>query len=240
MTAAARASIALIIGTLCRGQDYDRLLREQRPAEVIPKLRSAAAGDRNAALALGVAYYMARQYRLFERQMRDLIAKAPDDPAPYYYLGRYQDADLGDFAAAAVSFREVLARRPHHAKARYYLGHALEAQGQAAEARRCFEQARQSDPGLAVARDGLARLELAAGDAEAALAHDPADAGLRGRILVRLERWTEAERALREAAEADTTDASVWFLLQRTYQRLGEADKARAALEHYRILSRTY
>lgn len=215
-------------------------MREQRPADVIPKLRRAAPGDRNASLALGVAYYMARQYRLFERQMRHLIATAPADPAPYYYLGRYQDADLGDFAAAAASFREVLTRRPAHAKASYYLGHALESQGQTAEARRCFERARQSDPALVLPRDGLARLELAAGDAEAALAHNPGDAALRGRILVRLERWREAEAALREAAQADTTDAAVWFLLHRACQRLGESEKARAALEQYRILSSTY
>ncbi len=240
MTAATRASIAFIIGSLCHAQDYDQLLRAERPLDLIPKLRSAARSDRKAALALGVAYYMARQYRLFERQMRDLITSNPDDAAPYYYLGRYQDADLRDFSAAAASFREVLQRSPQHAKAHYYLGHALEALGQAAEARRCFERARKADPNLALARDGLARLELAAGDAAAALVHQPENPALRGRILVRLRRWKEAEASLRQAADADTTDASIWFLLHRTYQALGHQQAAREAVERYRILSRTY
>ena len=236
MTAATRASIALIIGSLCRGQDYDQLLRTERAIDLIPKLRAAPPDDRQAALALGVSYYIVRQHRLFERQMRALIAALPEDPAPYYYLGRYQDADLGDFQAAARSFREVLQRRPGHAKALYYLGHALEAQGQTAEARRCYLRAGD----LALARDGLARLSLAEGDAALALAHQPEDLKLRGRILMRLERWDEAARALRQAADADTTDSAVWFLLHRAYRRLGHGSDAVEALERYRLLSRTY
>lgn len=207
---------------------------------MIPKLRAAAATDANAALALGVAYYMVRQYRLFEHQMRALIAADPANPAPYYYLGRYQDSDVTDFAAAAASFQEVLKRRPNHAKSHYYLGHALEAQGLMAEARSHFGRARAIDPGLALARDGLARLELAANNSAAALAHNPADLKLRGRILLRLERWAEAAKCLCEAVEADTTDSTLWVLLHRAYRELGEEDKAAEALVRSRLLANTY
>lgn len=239
MIAARHAGMVLIIFALAgHAQDFDALLRDKSPLEAIPVLRQSKAPQ--ATLALGVAYFMARQYRLFEKMMREVIAAEPRNPAPHYYLGRYQDANLNDFTAAERSFREVLKRNPKHAKAHYYLGHALEAQGLAQQAEAEFRESLKLDPGLAMARDGLARLRLASGDAKAALAENPADAKLRGQILVRLNRWSEAAVELKKAADADTTDASLWYLLNRCYTQLGRPNDAAHSLQQYRLLSQTY
>ncbi|MCC6588336.1 MAG: tetratricopeptide repeat protein [Bryobacterales bacterium] len=239
MIAARHAGMVLIIFALAGyAQDFDAVLRDKPPLEAIPMLRQAKGPQ--ATLALGVAYYMARQYRLFEMTMREAIAAEPQNPAPYYYLGRYQDANLSDFAAAERSFREVLKRNPKHAKAHYYLGHALEAQGHNAEAEAEFRETLKLDASLAMARDGLARLRLAAGDAQAALAENPSGAKLRGQILIRLNRWAGAAAELKRAADADTTDASLWYLLSRCHTQLDRPEDAALALERYRLLSKTY
>lgn len=46
--------------------------------------------------ALGVAYYMERQYVLFRQQMAQALVSDPSDPAPLYYLGRHFDTEYQD------------------------------------------------------------------------------------------------------------------------------------------------
>lgn len=189
-----------------------------------------------AQIALAQAYYLVRQYRLFERTLTQVVAAEPSNPTPHFLLGRYQDAVLNDFPAAEASFRKVLARDANHREAHYYLGNALEAQGRADEAR---DHYLKSQP-LPLARNGLARLALAANDPTAALAADPPDPKLRGRILLRLRRFPEAITTLRAAAAADSTDASVHYQLYRAHTQLNQKAEAATALAAFQRLSALY
>ena len=157
--------------------------------------------------ALGVAYYLARQYLLFRDQMAEAIRREPADFGPYYYLGRHYDSDLDNNDEAVRCFRLALDRNPAYTRARAYLGTCLERQGLVQEAEKAF----QASLPIPVAQLGLARLRMAAGDLKTALvwtekarAADPLDAGahkLAARIYGAMERPRDAAAALELAAK---------------------------------------
>lgn len=212
------------------------------PVTAIRTLRSGADDPK----ALGVAYYLARQYFLFREQMQEAIRREPRDFGPYYFLGRHYDADLGDCQQAAVWFRRALERSPSYARARAHLGYCLERLGQSAEA----EQAYRSALPLPMAQLGMARLELAGGRtreallwAEKAVNGEPGDAvGLRllARILESAGRIAGSVEALERAARAAPHDASLRYQLHRLYRSSGDGAKAKAALSEYERLRAIY
>jgi tetratricopeptide (TPR) repeat protein len=196
--------------------------------------------------ALGVAYYLARQYLLFRDQMAEAIRRDPADFGPYYYLGRHYDSDFDDAEQAARWFREALNRNPSYARTRSYLGNCLERLGRTEEA----EVAYRASATLPSSQLGLARLMLAAGDSasalsfvEKALAGDPADSAafkLAARVYTKLNRPRDAARALESAAALAPRDASTQYQLYRAWQSLGNATKASAALREFERLRAVY
>lgn len=60
---------------------------------------------------------------------------------------------------AITKFRQVLALNPQDPEIYYYLGMALEADGQADEAKKMYEKALERNPGFDEAKIGLTRLE---------------------------------------------------------------------------------
>ncbi len=196
--------------------------------------------------ALGVAYYLARQYILFRDQMAEAIRKDPDDFAPYYYLGRYYDSDLDDTEQAARWFREALKRSPNYGPARSHLGNCLERLGRTKEA----EAAYRASASVPLSQLGLARLMLAAGDSasalsfvERALAGDPRDSAapkVAARVYTALDRPLDAVRALESAAALAPRDASTQYQLFRVWKSLGDATKAAAALREFERLRAVY
>jgi tetratricopeptide (TPR) repeat protein len=196
--------------------------------------------------ALGVAYYLARQYLLFRDQMAEAIRRDPDDFAPYYYLGRYYDSDLDDAEQAARWFREALNRNPDHERARSHLGNCLERQGRMEEA----EAAYRASASVPLSQLGLARLMLAAGDnasalsfVERAVAGDPRDSAapkLAARVYTVLGRPREAVRALESAAALAPREASTQYQLYRAWQSLGDSAKAGMALREFERLRDVY
>jgi tetratricopeptide (TPR) repeat protein len=196
--------------------------------------------------ALGVAYYLARQYLLFRDQMAEAIRRDPDDFAPYYYLGRYYDSDLDDAEQAARWFREALNRNPDHERARSHLGNCLERQGRMEEA----EAAYRASASVPLSQLGLARLMLAAGDnasalsfVERAVAGDPRDSAapkLAARVYTALGRPREAVRALESAAALAPREASTQYQLYRAWQSLGDSAKAGMALREFERLRDVY
>jgi tetratricopeptide (TPR) repeat protein len=196
--------------------------------------------------ALGVAYYLARQYLLFRDQMAEAIGKDPSDFGPYYYLGRHYDSDLDDVEQAAGWFREALNRNPNYPRARSYLGACFERLGRTEEA----EVAYRASASLPSSQLGLARLMLAAGHSaaalpfvEEALAVAPADsAGLKlaARVYTNLKRPRDAAQALERAAALDPRDASTQYQLYRIWQSLGNATKEAAAFREFERLRSVY
>ena len=196
--------------------------------------------------ALGVAYYLARQYLLFRDQMAEAIRRDPADFGPYYYLGRHYDSDLDDAEQAARWYREALNRNPNYARARSHLGNCLERSGRTEEA----EAAYRASASLPLSQLGLARITLAGGDAAAALSFvekaltgdpgDPAAFKLAARIYAQLDCPRDAVRALESAAVLAPRDASTQYQLYRTWQSLGNATKAAAAFREFERLRAVY
>jgi len=196
--------------------------------------------------ALGVAYYIARQHLLFRGQMEEAIRRNPADFGPYYYMGRHYDSDVNDPEAAARWFGLALERNPGYARARAYLGGCLERLGRTEEAAAAYNAA----PSMLASQLGLARLRLAAGEPEAALAFaeravrmdgkDATAAKLAARIYGELKRPRDAVRALEAAASLAPADAAVRYQLFRLYQAGGEPEKAAAARNEFRRLQEIY
>ena len=169
--------------------------------------------------ALGVAYYLERQYLLFRDQMAEAIRRDPADFGPYYYLGRHYDSDVDDAEQASRWFREALQRNPNYARARSHLGNCLERLGRTEEAKAAYE----ASASLPLSQLGLGRLMLAAGDSAAALSfvekalavdpRDPAALKLAARIYtaaqlpcaMRLARWKEPPRRPRAMLRRSTS-----------------------------------
>ncbi len=203
---------------------------------------------------LAAAYYGAHQRRLFLLKINEALRLQPDDFAPYYYLGRYYDSDLGDFRRAAEYFREAIARNPGHFRSYYYLGYCHEVNQEAEKAERLYRQAidlaEREHTGFAMPYEGLARLRLAANKPEQAVAFakraielDPANAAghkLLAKSYSGLRREAEAAAEWEESTRLDPTDASSCYRLYRAYVTLGNTEKAKAVLEQYKKIAAQY
>lgn len=207
-----------------------------------------------AAKALGVAYYMIRQHRLFEAMMREAISKDPADFAPYYFLGRFYDSDWNNFSKAGELFEKAIALEPAHFRSHYHLGHTLESRGEAAAAEsaymRALDLARKAGMEFAPAHLGLARLlsqanrnDEALGYARRAAGIDPQDAPahtLCGKILSALGRDAEAIRDWEAAVKLDPTDSGTLYRLSRAYTAAGQPQKARETLARFKRIVAVY
>ncbi|HWB99934.1 MAG TPA: tetratricopeptide repeat protein [Bryobacteraceae bacterium] len=222
------------------GEFYDaiRALRRAEALTPTPAVRKV----------LAVAYYGAHQQRLFARVMRQVLAERPQDFAPYYYLGRYYESDLTDFAQAAALFRQAIERNPTHWRSHYYLGHCLEVQQKWAEAEAEYQQARSLGDGLA--EQGLARLRLAADRPAEALPlarkaadlapRDAATHKLLARVYSEIGREKEAAAEWKLATTLDPADVSSLYRLYRAYQSAGDVAQAQAALKQYQKIVARY
>ncbi|MBM3797617.1 MAG: hypothetical protein FJW31_27015 [Acidobacteria bacterium] len=192
--------------------------------------------------ALGVAYYLARQYVLFREQMHAAIRREPSDFGPYYLLGRHYDSELDDCAEAVRWFRLALERNPAYGRAHAHLGYCLERQGDAAGAERAY----QSSIGLALSQAGMARLQQKAGRAAEALTWaqkaegDPAADRLAARLYESLGRPAEAIAALERLRRAVPHDASVLYQLHRLHRAAKDDARAKAALAEYERVRAIY
>jgi tetratricopeptide (TPR) repeat protein len=196
--------------------------------------------------ALGVAYYVARQYLLFRDEMSEAIRGDPRDFGPYYFLGRHYDSDLDNCEEAVRWFRQALDRNPAYSRIQAYLGGCLERLGHSVEA----GQAYRASLSLPLSQLGLARLKSAAGQntealelAERALAAEPLNAAgqrLAARLYETEGRAPEAIRALEAAAKAAPYDASVQYALYRLHRSSGDEAKAAQSLREYERLRQVY
>jgi tetratricopeptide (TPR) repeat protein len=231
---------------LCQG-NAARAIRHLMRAR---QIEDSAAVDK----ALGVACYLARQHRLFEKLMLECIRKDPGDFAPYYFLGRFFDSDLNDFAKAGGYFEKAIERNPAHFRAYYYLGYTLEARGEAgraeAEYRRALDIAARKGVVFPLPYLGLARLRAQSNRNEEALAYarravqlDPQDAAAHkvlGKILGALGRNAEAIGEWEMVVRLDPADSGTLYRLYHAYLETGQADRAKAALAKFKRIIAVY
>jgi tetratricopeptide (TPR) repeat protein len=225
--------------------------------DAIRYLRRAESLDPNVFVLklLAVSYYAAHQPRLFLLKIRAAQQKQPDDFAPYYYLGRYFDSDLGDFSQAVDNFKRALARQPDHFHSHYYLGQCYETEGEAERAeveyRRALELAeRQRAADIGLPYQGLARLRLSsqrpaealqfAKRAAELLPRDATSHKLLAKTYLELGQNAESAAEWEITGELDPTDASPQYRLYRIYLASGDAEKARSALARYKQIAASY
>ncbi len=123
-----------------------------------------------------------------------------------YHLGRMQE-QMGEVLAAQESFRACVAVAPQVAMAHARLGELQLNSGALAPARASFEASRRAEPAHPAGWEGLARVALAEGDAEAASA------------------------LLEEYLQTQPDRGYARFLLGTAYRRLGRVADALEQLE---------
>ncbi len=234
------------IAEIRRGNVHPAIRRLMRARQLDASAASAK--------ALGVAYYLVRQHRLFEKMMQEAIRKDPADFGPYYFLGRFYDSDVSDFNRSADFFAKAIERNPNHFRSHYYLGHTLEARsepkGAEIEYRRAIDLGKKTGIVSALPYLGLARLRTQVNQDEEALEYarqaveaeprDPSARKLFGKILATLGRNVEAVRESEIAVSLDPTDSSALYQLYRAYRQAGEAQKAETTLTKFRKLVSVY
>lgn len=217
--------------------------------------RRAEAIQPNAAVlkGLGLAYYMARQYRLFELKMKEAAAKDPADYAPHYFLGRYQD-ESSHFAKSAEYFAKALELNPQHFPSHYYLGYSFEARHDIEKAekyyKQCLEVSQKGGKAFHLAYLGLARLRASSGEhaaalplAEEAARLKPNDAAVfkfLGSALSALGRVREAIQAWETAARLDPADGQVYYQMSQAHRKAGDDQKADADLAQFKRIISAY
>ncbi|HLI34708.1 MAG TPA: hypothetical protein VKW70_06650 [Terriglobia bacterium] len=204
---------------------------------------------------LAVAYYAARQRRLFELTMKRALRQKPDDFAPYYYLGRYYvSVDAQDFAQAGLYFKEAIQRNPQYFRSYYYLGYCDEIARQLGKAeqnyRKAMALAQAENAKSALPYEGMARLRLLENEAAKALPYalhaarlaedEAASHKTLAKVYGSLGRQMDAAQEWKRAAELDPTDASPYYHLFQIYSSLGSPAKAKSALANFNKLSAMY
>lgn len=196
-------------------------------------------------------------------EFRQAVAVAPDDPIAHQALGRAL-AGQGDYAGALAEYRTATRLDPQAAELKVDLGLLLEQKGERAEAGQLFREALAKNAALPAAHFGLARLALAEGKADPALAGlarvlelEPGNAharGLRVELLMQLQRPAEALEDVRHLLDQNPPEdplehaSLAWAAAalgdkQRAFEHLrrvaGEpkADPKARAAAHYRLAS---
>lgn len=221
------AIIALVVGTMGHAARW-------RPTIKKPAVGIAVA----ACLLLSVA--TATRAAIFgatdnEPLWRDALAKNPNGPAVYHYLGRLF-AERKEWAKAVPYYQKAVELAPGDYDSRLNLGTALSFTGARNEAQLQFAEALRLRPNLPAILRGLAMQNLQLGrDAEAityylrVLLLQPTDSeSLLGvaNVLTRQNRLDQAAQYLVRAIAVDQNAVSPHLLLGETLYKLGKIDES--------------
>ncbi len=156
-------------------------------------------------VGLGVAHYSAGNYDDAVRVLCEAVDLNPADPRPLTFLGKMIDVSPQLNNEIARRMDGYVARFPGNALAHLYL-----AKAGGSEAERHFRQAAALDPKLAAA---------------------PFELGL---LCEKRGRDKDAVAAYERAASIDNSLETAYYRLTRLYRKLGQAERARLAMEQYR------
>lgn len=231
-----------------------------KQGRLIPAARHfQAAVDRSPEVAvahinLGLSYAAIQQYKLFEDEMRWVMTNEPQEPLPYYYLGRYYSKDMEQPDKGAEFFWQALERNTHDFKSRYHLGHLSELKGELERAKADYElavaaaasqKASYGWPLLGLARICLQRdnLSEALRYAQQSVAIDPMLGSgrlLLGKLYLQTGEVSKAIAELKVAADLLPTDATPHYLLSGAYLKMKMPDLARREQEMFLQIKATY
>jgi Flp pilus assembly protein TadD len=135
----------------------------------------------------------------------------------------YQALEDGRTQDAIAALREAIKVAPDDAATRYNLAVALERAGYAPEALAEYQAAHRLEPSTATYRTGLA--------------HTKRTLGYRAGVAGKHE---EAVRLYKEVLELTPDDATTWYNLSVSYQKLGKADESHRARTRASLLHPKY
>lgn len=181
--------------------------------------------------------------RYFQEALAAARAALQLDPqqANLYFLAIKASQDMGDWEAGGALAAEVVRRFPNLARANFEHGFYLQKRGQLEAAMQFLAKANELDPTYEEPPFFLADLLVKQGRHEEALPHLAAAIArrndfiparvLRGRALMNLERWTEAEKELQTTAALDPRHPQPHLLLSQVYFRQGREEEAKRERE---------
>lgn len=188
-------------------------------AIALKKAEALAPLDERSRFTLAMAYVVLRQRRWARPELEALATAHPQDPLYPYWIARL-DYDEEKYAAAVEGFRRVLALEAGHLRAHDNLGLAYEALGH-------YEQAIRSHQ--AALRIGRER-----GD------RSPWPALNLGILLMRLDRYDEADPLFRESARQNPRFAPAAYQLGVLLEKTGRLEEAIAELSRAARLDPDY
>lgn len=205
-------------------------------------------------LNLGLCYALLRQYTLFEQEMQWVIDSYPDQPLPYYYLGRHYSKTQEDTDRGLALLQKAVSLSPADFRSRYHFGYLLELKGRHEEAKaeyqKAVEGAHASGSSYSWPLQGLARVFLQEANLAEALRHaqkavttDPRlseNQLLLSRIYLLSGETVKAISSLKRAVALDATDPSPHYLLSRAYSKMRRSAEAEQALAKHAELKAAY
>jgi tetratricopeptide (TPR) repeat protein len=205
------------------------------------------------AKVIGLVYLELGQYHLFELKMHEAMAVDPADFSPHYCWARYLQSHKRDHEQAAKHYYMVLARRPDHYEALYYLGLACEARGDMQQAADFYERAASASEmaphNFGLPYEGLSRINrtghpnTALKFASRAVSLEPksADSQLElARAYMALGKFSEAVNALKTSIALDPTESAPYYHLFLAYRHLGQPKAVAEALTAFQRATGCY
>jgi len=172
-------------------------------------------------IGLGVSWHARGAYARAVDCFCQASDVAPDDPNPYLFLGKMQNAETARSQGLVARLERFARRQPNHSLANYYYATALwraskieDETADAAKVEALLKKAMELDPKL-----GLASLQL-------------------GIVYADRSDYTKAIAAYRRAIEADPQLEEAHYRLAQAYRRTGQTTKARYELKRHQMLSK--
>jgi len=175
---------------------------QARGQQLFEELEKGNAPPAQVHLLQGLVYYRAREYERAEKEIRSVLEYDPQSGPALAALGRLRLL-RADEASAIEYFEKALKVAPQDAESNYYLGVLFDRKGQVAQGREHLNRAIALRPSYPEAMYTLGRIEFRSSNFKAALP-----------LL---------ERATKYAPNEDV----IHLLLARTYQALGQQEKAK-------------
>ncbi len=172
-------------------------------------------------VGLGAAWYSQGSSELAVLRLCEASDLSPDDPTPYLFLGRIQEAETAQSELFMEKLRRFAGLRPENAMANYYYAVSLwkrrkspEDAENVAQARALLEKAVRLDPKL-----GAGYLQL-------------------GILYSEQKDFSNAISAYKHAIEVSPHLEEAHYRLAQAYRQTGEAAKAKSELQLYSQISK--
>jgi tetratricopeptide (TPR) repeat protein len=185
-------------------------------------------------------YWLALSYqKSAEARLRDIAAMDPNSYRVHWLMGDLQ-FELERYEPAVKEYKAALGLRPDNSQLYLNLGNVYREQMKYAEAMECYRKSIQIDPYYAPAHLMLGDALLTESKGEEAVSHlrtavklNPSVPGGHAKLAKALASLNQFEEAVHELemASSEDKDGALFYQLSSYYRKLGQTEKATAALQ---------